>query len=85
MRHIIYSDLLGLFVKILIHNQSEIVDRKYLIRRFWLIQNHCKLRTASPTALQIDSDGADFLTLEILFQNLFSFLGHMNHEILLSL
>ena len=84
MIHIVDSDILGVLMEILVHEQSQFVYLKYLIRRFWFIQDHRKLRTASSAALEIDSDGSKFLTLKILFQNLFSFFRHMNHEILLS-
>jgi hypothetical protein len=82
--HIVHGNIFGGLVKILINNHGKLVYFKYLIRRFWFIQDHRKLRTASSTALEIDPDGGKFLTLKILSQNLFSFLRHMNHEILLS-
>jgi hypothetical protein len=84
MQYIIHGYIICLLVQLFIHQHGKSVDLENLIRRFRFIQNHRQGRPSSPTRLQKDPNGRNFLILEILCQNLFSLGRYVDHRVLLS-
>jgi len=68
---IIYCDVLGLFVKLLIDQHCKAVYFIHVICFFWFVQNHRQGWTRSATGLEKNPDRSDLLFLEIILQNLF--------------
>ena len=65
-------------VKLLLHDELVAVVLHHLVGIGWLIQSQGKTRAASATS-EIDTDGGDFLILEIVVDLLFGSLGKRNH------
>jgi len=71
--NIIYCNVLGFFVKPLIDQHCKAVYFIYVICFFRFVQNHRQGWTRSATGLEKNPDRGDFLFLEIIRQNVFSF------------
>lgn len=68
---IIYCNVLGFFVKILIDQHCKAVYFIHVICFFWFVQNHRQGWTRSAPGLEKDPDRSDLFFLEIILQNFF--------------
>jgi hypothetical protein len=60
----------GFFQELFVDHIFETVDIKLLVHFIWLVQSHGQAGAASPTFVQKNPDGFDFLSLKI-FGDLF--------------
>ena len=70
---IVYGNILGFSVKLLVDEHGEAVYLEYVICFFRFVQNHRQGWTGSAAGLEKNPDRSDLLFLEIFLQNIFSF------------
>jgi hypothetical protein len=68
-------------VKLFIHDHGEAVYFADVVTVLGFIQNHRQGWSASASGLEENPDGADFLPLEVLEQNLFSLIRDGDHKL----
>lgn len=66
--------------ELLVHDHGEAVHFAGVVAVLGFIQNHRQGWSASAAGLQENPYGADFLPLEVIEQNLFSFVRDIHHK-----